>query len=631
MCYHLILLLLLNNSLALAIMTGMTGMTAHALVPSQVPGARRHVVNAKKEDTTKALHYATHANNDKNGGDLEAGDQVVYTSLDISNELPSNPSNDNNDNASAASSSTSSSTTKNRKRISIPRTGNLPDIHWRAISMSHLRAHPNFQPLPPPSHISSLPTKEHVRNFRQDSWQWDYLHTGRCTTSQCAAALGFLEPRAARFLGIPSSLRRGGSGAWERLRQVVDDDVDVDLKGLEGVLCEGRTGCDTPSVLDDNNNNGNHGEKRGDTTVRRWRPTSKESERIWIPAHRLHNGLRTKPFPFTAKYIPNLTNDELYTRKLYLQRTHGTPSPMKTRMQWGNAQEATSVLTALNYFCDVDRRTTIHEVGMCGAGFDDGEDEVLQGVKIGASPDAIICHGNGTVEVLEVKNHCPFVWNRISPHYGNVKKSSNKKKKNKGKKKGKNKKKEVEDDEDDEQQKGGGHDGGPKHYLIRDFQLERRIPTAYIPQLMMEMLCVGDAVDLDNDNDDAHNSASRTPICTSAVMVRQTATKGAILLRLQRDEEWIQEMKYYLGRFQSEFVNTGKVPADNFFYDSDPNSRYHKFLQRTIELSESVEQVAFIDHSGVQRMVLERSRRTKGSSPLHHKVPLFLDRVNEGE
>jgi len=415
-------------------------------------------------------------------------------------------------------------------------------------------------------------------------------------------------------------------------------DVDVDVEGLEDTLCEGRRrGCDTPAVLDDNNND-DDGEERGETITKglRWKPSPKESERIWIPAHRLHNGLRTKPFPFTAKYIPNLTNDELYARKLYLQQNHGTPSPMKTRMQWGNAQEATSVLTALNYFCDVDRRTTIHEVGMCGAGFDDSEDELLQGVKIGASPDAIICHGNGTVEVLEVKNHCPFVWNRISPHYGNIKKksSSNKnRKKNKGKKKGRNKKKEeVEDDDDDDERKDGGDDdGGPKHYLIRDFQLERRIPTAYIPQLMMEMLCVGDAVDLD-DNDDAGNPASsRTPICTSAVMVRQTATKGAILLRLQRDEEWIQEMKYYLGRFQSEFVNTGRVPTDNFFYDSDPNSRYHKFLQRTRELSESVEQVAFIDHSGVQRMVLERSRRTKGSSPLHHKVPLFLDRVDEGE
>jgi hypothetical protein len=68
-------------------------------------------------------------------------------------------------------------------------------VHWRAITMSHLRCHPNFRPLPPPSMISELPSREHVRFFRQDSWQWDYLHAGRCTTSQCSSALGFLEVR----------------------------------------------------------------------------------------------------------------------------------------------------------------------------------------------------------------------------------------------------------------------------------------------------------------------------------------------------------------------------------------------------------------------------------------------------
>ena len=99
--------------------------------------------------------------------------------------------------------------------------------------MDHLRSHPNFQPLPPPSMINKLPTKEHVRYFRQDSWQWDWLHTGRCTTSQTAAALGFLEPKAAQFLGIPRSLRRGGVGAWHRLQQKVPDES---LEEIEQIL-----------------------------------------------------------------------------------------------------------------------------------------------------------------------------------------------------------------------------------------------------------------------------------------------------------------------------------------------------------------------------------------------------------
>jgi len=283
---------------------------------------------------------------------------------------------------------------------------------------------------------------------------------------------------------------------------------------------------------------------------------------------------------------------------------------MKARMQWGNAQEATSILTALNYFCSTDRNTVVHEVGMCGAEFDDETDDTLQGVKIGASPDAIICHGNGIVEVLEVKNHCPFVWNRVSPHFTGVKKkNNNSKKKKNGKKKKTDEKNNADERREDREV--------PKHYLIRDFQLERQIPPMYIPQLMMEMLCVGDSVNLDQPSESKQSS----PICTSAVMVRQTATKGAILLRLKRDEEWIQEMKYYLGEFQMRYVKTGKIPNDNFFWDDDPSSRYRKFLQRTKDLSNGVEQIAFIDHGRIQRAVIERG--VKG------EVPLFLDRVEE--
>ena len=119
---------------------------------------------------------------------------------------------------------------------------------------------------------------------------------------------------------------------------------------------------------------------------------------------------------------------------------------------------------------------------------------------------------------------------------------------------------------------------------------------------MMEMLCVGDA-------------------CTSAIMVRQTATKGAILLRLKRDDEWIREMKYYLGKFQQHFVETNKIPYDNFFWNDDSDSRYRKFLESTKQLSEAVEQVAFIEHQRIQRMVLERG--------VGGEVPLFLDRVEK--
>lgn len=319
--YHfiLILLFLLDKTLA-AIMTAAAAAAAFALIPSQVPGAK-HVKQKVHENKSTALH----ANNESDG-DSTAGDQVVYETK---------PSDASSVASSTASVTSSSSKEKNRKKkIPVPRTGNLPDVHWRAISMSHLRSHPNFQPLPPPSMIHKLPSKEHVRNFRQDSWQWGYLHTGRCTTSQTSAALGFLEPRAAQFLGIPKSLQRGGVSAWDRLRQEVPED-EQNLDAMEQILCEGR------SSLENNE----------EDVVGSWRPGAKEADRLWITSSRLRiNPLRTKPFPFSAKYIPNLTHEELHMRKLYLQQHHTSPSPMKTRMQWGNAQEATSILTALNYF-----------------------------------------------------------------------------------------------------------------------------------------------------------------------------------------------------------------------------------------------------------------------------------------
>ena len=351
----------------------------------------------------------------------------------------------------------------------------------------------------------------------------------------------------------------------------------------------------------------------------------KETDRLWIPASKLRtiSGIQpSKPYPFSAKYIPTLTNDELFQRKLHVKEHHQSPSPMKTRMHWGNAQEATSILTALNYFCGVDSDTVIHEVGMCGAKFDDegvdNDASLLNGVKIGASPDAIIVHGNGTVEVLEVKNHCPFVWNRISPHSSNgtsrSNHSSNRHRRQNIDRKHKNK--------SEEQRPKEKESGLPKHYLIRDFQLERRIPPVYIPQLMMEILCVGDSVHPLDQNVQANSTASTSsPICTSAIMVRQTATKGAILLRLKRDEQWIQEMKYWLGKFKLQYVDTDRIPDDDFFWNDDPNSRYRKFLNRTKELSESVEQVAFIEHGRIQRMVLDRGVG-------RGEVPLFLDRVD---
>ena len=273
-------------------------------------------------------------------------------------------------------------------------------------------------------------------------------------------------------------------------------------------------------------------------------------------------------FPFAAKYIPSIGKDDLEERtedaEKYLKNLS---SPMRIRMTWGNSQEATAILTALNYFVKHDPDLRVKEVGMCGAGLDLNMTSIGEepGLIVGASPDSVIQYSNGTLEVLEVKNHCPFVPTQWTS----------------GSKAHKNKKMQLGD------------------YRIRELPLQFSVPAAYIPQLMMEMLCCGES-------------------CRSAIMVRQTATCGAVILRLHRDDGWIEEMIYWLKRFVVEYVDADSPPPSNFFWDCDRESkRYQEFIQRTKILSEQVELVECVRHNDIQRVLGKRGLR----------LPLFLDHL----
>lgn len=170
------------------------------LIPAQIPGAKHVTTN----NHHRAVAVRSNDEEEEQSSLSSAGDEVVYrpttkttTATATTSDASSVDDASLNSQSTTNNRSTSSSSKYKRNYKTRQRTGDLPDVHWRSIPMSHLRAHPNFQPLPPPSQITNLPTKEHVRYFRQESWQWDYLHRGRCTTSQTAAALGFLESKAA--------------------------------------------------------------------------------------------------------------------------------------------------------------------------------------------------------------------------------------------------------------------------------------------------------------------------------------------------------------------------------------------------------------------------------------------------
>lgn len=402
--------------------------------------------------------------------------------------------------------------------------GNLPDIHWRAVTLQDLRHHPRFEGLELPQTLTEMNSLEDARLFRQESWQWDALHNGRCTTSQAVAALGFLEPTAGHVLGVPFSWRRGSSTAFYRLRKTALRTVEE----MNKVLCAGSTTAD-----DDQSIPSAASEPSVSTAAPLWEDPLPDSS-------------------FCARYRANTTEEELQQRKIqakkYAQSGHLGSS---IRMMWGNTQEATALLTALNYFSQNESGVVIKEVGMCGAGLDLNQTNSRSSLLVGATPDALLVHSDGTVEALEVKNHCPFSTTNW----------------NKGKRKGK---------------------GNNKNFSVRDYPFDVEnagVFSHYIPQLMMEMLCVG-------------------PECRSAVMVRQTATQGALILRMHRDDAWMDEMIYWLHRFQRDHVETGVPPPQDIFWggEKEDSERYRAFVSRTLEIRDKVEVVAQIPNEMIQRV-----------------------------
>jgi hypothetical protein len=70
-----------------------------------------------------------------------------------------------------------------------PKTNSLANIYWRAVDVEDLRTHPYFNSLPLPSDVFVKNASEYSL-FRQDSWQWGALHSGRLTTARAAACIG---------------------------------------------------------------------------------------------------------------------------------------------------------------------------------------------------------------------------------------------------------------------------------------------------------------------------------------------------------------------------------------------------------------------------------------------------------
>merc|ERR1740133_175492 len=102
----------------------------------------------------------------------------------------------------------------------------------------------------------------------------------------------------------------------------------------------------------------------------------------------IHWTKQSPNYPFAAKYMVPITEEEHNKRRKEMKQLINSSSSgirFSIRMIWGNVQESTSLLTALNYFWKLDNQAKMKEIGMCGAGLD--INNTSTGLLFGATPD----------------------------------------------------------------------------------------------------------------------------------------------------------------------------------------------------------------------------------------------------
>lgn len=368
---------------------------------------------------------------------------------------------------------------------------------------------------------------------------------------------------------------------------------------------------------------------------------SKSDNPIWIPAT---NSII--PYSYDPEPRPSVKRKQ--------NRSYCTSS--SARLAWGSAQEATAILATLNYLSLTDPGTVVHEAGMFmfealqesaahrhyleqqkvlqdilgtaptpllpqrgkgkakrapivgGSMYEAVHDCITRDRELpllGASPDGVIVHPDGCVEVLEVKCVSPFIDNNTNNNH-----VSSQKRRNSDEEEG------VQEDETNASPGAKPPAAATTMRVVGGFSKVR--PGAsikagfgvwHVPQLMLEMFCVG-----------AH--------CRSAVMTILSVS-GARIYRLQRDDEvgprctvvlhlrlklicydlsfiqYIAEMLNFIREFYMRYIssvpsNKRKPPPPNFF-NPRTSQPFALLLRRTVELAESAELLTEIRGEEVQR------------------------------
>ena len=405
---------------------------------------------------------------------------------------------------------------KKKKAIRQPLKANV----WSYIPEDHLRAHPLYFRLPIAEAVRQLQSYSDLSRFRQSSLQWTLMHNGRLTTSRAAGATGMLENKFAEKLGIPRSLSGNGKARQSYFHLLGQTEFTTLQEAEEALIVEDADQGRTIKKL-----------------------IVAENEKIAS----LQNGLWTQAKVANVDVKNNSTSSSSGKKFAYQYMAGNSKSKTRAtanvvnkynRMAYGNIQEPTAILVALNYF--YKHGFTVHECGMfpgeallekninisssqSNTNTTDPKrslplqqldmlQELLQlGCRIGASPDGLIINSKNKndVQALEVKNHLSL---------------------------------------------------SKQAYATFD-----TMSTWYVVQLQLEMFCIG-------------------PHCKSAILVRLSSTKGAVIFKMKRDDEYILMMLQRFKAFYTNYVNTKTPPPSNFGRNS---SVLAKFVNRTKEIANS--------------------------------------------
>ncbi|KAL4524321.1 hypothetical protein Ndes2437B_g05098 [Nannochloris sp. 'desiccata'] len=425
-------------------------------------------------------------------------------------------------------------------------SGALPNIYHHALTFDHLRQFPTFTALPPVDSIC-IAGPSSYRYIRQDDDLWGRLHTGRLTSGYLSAALGLFEPAAAKRLKLNKSRISHGPllNAYRHLSQqpyhpsvngnITEESAAVHNAQIttafnrsvpsstSSVFAEGSTIDRKIGIADsgnvpasDPNKNNRRRKKKKTGTAQQHRPAAAGA------------GGSLAAATSTSFFI----SEEL---KLKKARALGSQGLDAHQIDPGGVLPRyvqSSVLSNKDGIITGEAVVLSEAALLSRLTLEDTQDSPKLGIDGIEELDRVL-------EVVEVKNTCPF---------------------------------------DYSQQKQGGGKRKKRKFVVCDRGPRSQFDVLWVPQLQLHMLC------------------SQT---SSSLLVSRSATRGLRVFRVAADPEFQRLMLCVLRRLYTEHVIPQNVPKKDVFEHMPEHGELLKRIRGGVAKAEVVAEVSGEEASAV--------------------------------